>query len=153
MNSKLVFANISRRIARFSSIIVLLLGLPFVLFVGLQLFSEAANAAIYLSLLFLVGMLGGMIIAWWKEALGSVITFLSIAGSLLLSGSIRPGVEGSGSSIFAGPIHLLFALFIPGYHPDVSSSARLVPILSWVMLLIPAALFFASWWLRRNSNS
>ena len=153
MHSKLVLANISRTIARIGSIFVILLGLPFVLSAGLQLFSrEIANATIFLYLLFLVGMLAGLVIAWWKEGLGAAIALIAVILSFLLGGALLPGVgSGQRSSIFAGPINLLFALLLPGYHPEVSPSAKLVPMISWTLQVIPSMLFIVSWWFRRNS--
>ena len=151
MDSRLLLANIFRTIARIGSILVLLLGVPFMLFVGLQLFSgEAVNLAIVLTLLLQVGMLAGLVIAWWKEVLGAAITAVSLVGSVALSGAFLPGVgRGQGFSLFVGPINLLFAILIPGYNPDVSASAKWVPILSWALPTVPVALYFASWWLRR----
>ncbi len=153
MDSKLVFANIFRTIARILSIFVILLGVPFLFFVGLQLLSgESGNLAIIINLLLLVGMLAGLIIAWRREGLGVVITFFSLVGSLGLSEASLPGVQpGQGFLLFVGPINLLFALLMPGYHPEVSSSARLVPIISWMLLIVPVVLFFASWLLRKQS--
>ena len=153
MKSKLIFANICRSIARIVSILVLLLGIPYLLFAGLQLVSgEPGNPAIYQYLLFLVGMLAGLVIAWWKEGLGAAVALVSLLGSFALSGGILPGVGfRQGFSLFVGPLNLLFALLIPGYHPDVSPSAKLVPVASWVLPTLPVLLFFASWLLRRKS--
>jgi hypothetical protein len=136
---------------RIGSIIVILLGIPFLLFVGLQIFSgEPANPTIFLSLLLLVGMIAGMGIAWWKEGLGAAITLVSIAGYFFLSGTF-PGVGArQGFPMFVGPVNLLFALIIPGYHPEMSPQARWVPFSSWVLSIVPVALFLASWWLRRE---
>ncbi len=152
MDSRLDLANIFRTIARIVSILVLLLGVPFMLFVGLQLTSgEGVNLAFVLSLLLQVGMLAGLVIAWWREGLGAAITAVSIVGSIALSGSTLPGVGvGQGFSLFVGPINLLFALLMPGYNPDMSESAKWVPILSWALPIIPVVLFFASWWIRRS---
>lgn len=153
MDTKLVLANISRTLARIGSIIVILFGIPFLFFVGLQLLSgETANATIFLSLIVLVTMFAGLIIAWWKEGLGAAITSVSVVVSFLLSGASLPGVgREQGFSIFAGPINLLFALLFPGYHPEVSPSAKMVPAISWILLIVPVLLFFASWLLRRKS--
>ena len=153
MKSRLVLANIFRTIARIVSIPVMLLGFPFLLFVGLQLLSgERGNPAIFLYLLLLAGMLAGLAIAWWKEGLGATIALVSLVGSFALSGGILPGVgSGQGFSLFAGPLNLLFALLIPGYHPDQSPSARLVPVVSWALAAVPVLLFFASCLLRRRS--
>ncbi|MBM3145190.1 MAG: hypothetical protein FJ010_09525 [Chloroflexi bacterium] len=153
MKPYLTIANICRTIARIVSVIVLLLGVPFLLFVGLQLLSgEAGSPAIFLSLLLLIGVLAGLVIAWWKEGPGSLITFLSMIGSFALSGSLLPGVGSrQGFSLFAGPLNLLFALLIPGYHPDSSPSARMIPPLSWALLIIPVLLFAVSWQLRKKS--
>ena len=71
MKSKLIFARIFRTIARILSILIILLGIPFLLFVGLQLLSsEPGNQAVFLYLLLLVGMLAGLVIAWRRESLG-----------------------------------------------------------------------------------
>ena len=155
MDSHLILANLFRTIARIGSILVLLLGIPFLLFVGLQLLSgEAANPAIFLSLLLQVGMLAGLVSAWRKEGLGAAITVVSLVGSLALSGALLPGVgRGQGFTLFAGPINLLFALLISGYHPEVSPSAKWVPVISWVLPTVPVVLFFASWWLRKPLRS
>lgn len=153
MNSQLVLANISRTIGRVGSILVLLCGVPFLFFIGLQILSgETANVTIFLSLLFLLGTVAGLVIAWWKESLGAAIALVSVILSLFLSRVTLPGVgRGQGFSIFAGPINLLFALLIPGYHPDVSPSAKLVPMISWAVPIIPIVLFLVSWLIRRNS--
>lgn len=154
MKSQLILANISRTIARIDSIIVVLLGIPFLLFVGLQLLTgEAANLAVFVSLFLLAGMIAGLVIAWRKEGLGAAITLIAMAGSFFLSGALLPGVgKGQGLSILAGPINLVFALLVQGYSPDVSPSAQLVPVISWTVLTIPVVLFLASWLLRRNSE-
>ncbi len=153
MDTRLVLANISRTIARIGSLVVILLGIPFLFFVGLQLLSgEAANTAIFVSLIVLAGMCAGLLIAWWKEGLGAAVTAASIVVSFVLGGATLPGVgRGQGFSLFAGPINLLFALLSPGYHPEMSPSARMVPIISWILPVAPILLFFASWWLRRKS--
>ena len=151
MPAHLTLANICRRIARIGSIIIILLGIPFLLFVGLQIYSgEPANPTIFLSLLLLVGMIAGMVVAWRKEGLGAAITLVSIAGYFFLSGTF-PGVGGrQGFPLFVGPINLIFALIIPGYHLEMSPEARWVPFISWVLSIFPVALFLASWWLRRG---
>jgi hypothetical protein len=151
MNRQLVLANTSRTVARIGSILVFLAGFPFLLFVGLQLLSgEAANLGIYLSLLLLAGLIAGMAIAWRKEALGATISLASLAATFVLSSSVIPGVGSrQGISLFAGPINLIFALLIPGFHLDNSPLARWVPFISWMLTLVPAVLFYASWWLRK----
>ena len=150
MDSHLLIANIFRTIARIGSVIVILLGIPFLLFVGLQLVSgEAANPAIYLSLLLLVGMLAGLVIAWRREGLGAAITLGSLSGYFMLSGAVLPGADAKqGFPLFVGPVNLLFALLIPGYHLEMSPEARWVPFISWVLSILPVLLFLASWWLR-----
>ena len=155
MKSQLVLANVFRTIARIVSILDMLLGIPFLLFVGLQLLSgEPGNPVIFLYLLLLVGMLTGLTIAWWKEGLGATITLVSLAGSFALSGGILPGVGSrQGVSLFAGPLNLLFALLIPGYSPDRSPSAKLVPVISWALPTVPVLLFFASWLVRSRIAS
>ena len=152
MPTQLTLANICRTIARIGSIIVILLGIPFLLFVGLQIFSgEPANPTIFISLFLLAGMIVGMVIAWRREGLGAAITLVSIAGYFFLSGTF-PGVGGNqGFPLFVGPINLLFALIIPGYHLEMSPQARWVPFISWILSILPVALFLASWWLRRRS--
>lgn len=151
MDTRLTRANLCRKIARIGSVIIILLGIPFLLFVGLQIFSgEPASPTIFLSLILLVGMIAGMAIAWWKEGLGTAITLVSIAGYFFLSGTF-PGVGArQGFPMFVGPVNLLFALIIPGYHLEMSQEARWVPFISWVLSIVPVALFFASWWLRRR---
>ena len=155
MKSKLIFASIFRTIARILSILMILLSIPFLLFVGLQLLSgESGNLAVFLYLLLLVGMFAGLVIAWRREGLGAAITVVSLVGSFALSGALLPSVgRGQGFSLFAGPINVLFALLIPGYHPEVSPSAKWVPIISWVLPTVPVVLFFASWWLRKPLKS
>lgn len=154
MKSKLIFANIFRTIARILSILILLIGIPFLFFVGLQLLSgEGVNPAIFLYLLLQVGMLAGLVIAWRREGLGAATTFVSLIGSFALRGALLPGVQPEqGSSMFAGPLNLLFAILIPGYHPEVSPSAKWVPIISWGLAIVPVVLFSASWWLRKPLN-
>ncbi|HLE53272.1 MAG TPA: hypothetical protein VI755_14500 [Anaerolineales bacterium] len=155
MKSKLIFASIFRTIARILSILMILLGIPFLLFAGLQLLSgEPGNLAVFLYLLLLVGMLAGLVIAWRREGLGAAITLVSLVGSFALSGANLPGVgRGQGFSLLASPINLIFALLIPGYHPEASPSAKLVPIISWVLATVPVVLFIASWWLRKPVES
>jgi hypothetical protein len=93
VKSQLVLANVFRTVARIVSILDILLGIPFLLFVGLQLLSgEPGNPAIFLYLLLLVCMVVGLAIAWWKEGLGATITLVSLVGSFALSGGILPGV-------------------------------------------------------------
>jgi hypothetical protein len=149
MPTRLTLANISRTVARIGSILVILLGIPFLLFVGLQVLSgEPANPAIFISLLLLAGMIAGMVIAWRREGLGATLTLISIAGYFFLSGTF-PGVGSrQGFPLFVGPINLLFALLIPGYHLEMSPEARWVPFISWVLSITPVALFLASWWLQ-----
>ena len=155
MKSKIFFASIFRTIARILSILIILLGIPFLLFAGLQLLSgEAANLAVLLYLLLLIGMLAGLVIAFRREGLGAAITLASLVGSFALSGANLPGVgRGQGFSLLASPINLIFALLIPGYHPEASPSARLVPVISWALATVPVVLFFASWWLRKPVKS
>lgn len=150
MKTQIIYANIFRTIARIFSILVLLLGIPYLLLVGLQLLSgEPGNPAISLYLLLLVGMLSGLVIAWWKEGLGATITLVSLIGSFAMSGGVLPGVGvRQGFSLFVGPLNLLFALLIPGYHPDMSPSAKLVAVVSWVLPTILVLLFYVSWLLR-----
>jgi hypothetical protein len=153
MKSTFIFAaGISRTIARIDSILVILLGIPFLLFVGLQLLSgESGSLTILLYLLLLVSLLVGLAVSWWKEGLGAAITLASLIGSFVLSGGILPGVGSrQGGTLLAGPLNLLFALLLPGYSPDVSSSARLVPVASWVLSIVPVMFFFASWLLRKH---
>ncbi len=152
MKANLFIANASRTIARIISTLMLLLGIPYLLFVGFQLISgESANLAIYLYLLFLVGLLTGMLIAWWKEGLGATITLITLVGSFFLGGGILPGVGvRQGFSLLAGPLNLLFALLIPGYHLDHSPSAKWVPIISWAMPIAAVLLFFVSWSIRQR---
>jgi hypothetical protein len=57
-----------------------------------------------------------------------------------------------GFLLFVGPLNLLFALLIPGYHVDASPSAKFVPVVSWFLAIVPIVLFFASWLLRRKSS-
>src|SRR3972149_8801629 len=91
MKSKLIFARIFRTIARILSILMILLGIPFLLFVGLQLLSgEPGNLPGFLYLLLLVGMLAGLVIAWRREGLGAAITLVSLVGSFALSGALLP---------------------------------------------------------------
>jgi len=153
MKSKLIFASIFRTIARILSILTILLGIPFLLFVGLQLLSgEPGNLAVFLYLLLLIGMLAGLVIAWWKEGLGAAIALVSLFGSFALNGGILPGVGArQGFSLFVGPLNLLFALLIPGYHPDNSPGAGFVSVASWALPTVPVLLFFASWLLRKKS--
>jgi hypothetical protein len=155
MKSQLVLANVFRRIARIVSILDILLGIPFLLFVGLQLLSgEPGTPSIVLYLFLLIGMLAGLAIAWWKEGLGATITLVSLVASFVLSGKVLPGVGSrQGVSLFSGPLNLLFALLIPGYSPDRSSSAKLVPMISWTLPTVPVLLFFASWWLKGRMAS
>lgn len=152
MPTPLPLANLCRKIARIGSIITILLGIPFLLFVGLQIFSgERANPTIYISLFLLAGLIAGMVIAWRREDLGAVISLASIAGYFFLDGTF-PGVgKGQGFPLFAGPLNLLFALIIPGYHPEMSPEAKWVSLISWALSILPVALFLASWWLRRWS--
>lgn len=153
MNSLHTLAKGSRSLAGFLSIIDLLLGIPFLLFVGLQLISAGSgNLIINLNLLLLLTTLTGLVIAWWKEGLGALVAFVSLVGSFLLSGRVLPGVGiRQGSSLMVGPLNLLFALLTPGYSPDHSPSARLIPAISWALLLIPVFLFFASWLIRSKT--
>jgi len=152
MKAKLFIANACRTIARVISIFVLLLGIPYLLFVGLQLISgESANPAIFLYLLLLVGMLTGLLVAWWREGLGATVILVSLAGSFILSRGILPGVGArQGFSLLAGPLNLLFALLIPGYHLDHGPSAKWVPVISWIMPIFAVLLFFASWSVRKR---
>jgi hypothetical protein len=155
MESKLALANICRAIARIGSILVVLLTVPFLLFVGLQILSgEAANADFFLYLLLIAGLSGGLILAWWMEGLGAAIALVSAAVSFVLSGALLPGAgRGQAFDLLEGPIHLCFALTMPGYHTEMSPAARFVPALSWVIPAFPALLFLISWWLRRSTST
>jgi len=152
MENQLFVANACRTTARVISIFMMLLGIPYLLFVVLQLISgESASPAIYLYLLFLFGMLTGYTIAWWKEGLGVMVTSVFLLGSFLLSRGILPGVGArQGFSLLAGPLNLLFVLIIPGYNLEYSPSAKWVPMLSWVIPVIAVLLFFTSWYLRKR---
>jgi hypothetical protein len=75
---------------------------------------------------------------------------VSIVGYFFVSGTV-PGLgENHGFPLFVGPVHLLFAVTMPGYNADMSPQARWVPLISWVLSIFPVALFLASWWLRRE---
>lgn len=152
MNAKLVIANISRIFARIGSILVILLGIPFLLFVGLQVLSgETAGVAFYLYLGILAAMLTGLIIAWWREGLGVAIMVVLALAYFLLGGATLPGVGGGqGFGLLVGPVNLLFALLVPGYHTEASPLARMVPLISWILLVVPVLLFFVSWFLRKE---
>ncbi|MBI3158213.1 MAG: hypothetical protein HYZ26_01265 [Chloroflexi bacterium] len=155
MDSRMNLANVSRTTAQIGSILVLLLGVPFLLFAGIQLpFSQAGNLWIFLYPLFLLALLAGLAIAWRKEGLGTAVALGSLVASFALGGGTLPGVgRGQGFSLFVGPINLLFALLMPGYHPEMSPAARWVPALSWLLPAIPTVLFLTSWWLRRPPKS
>ncbi len=155
MKPQLAIANISRMFARAISALDLFLGIPFLLFAGLQLLSgEAGSLNIYLYLLLLLGVLLGLVFAWWKEGLGVAIIFVSLLGSFVLSGGMLPGVGAKqGFALFVGPLNLIIALTTSGYHPDNSPIAKTISVVSWVMAIAPAMLFFTSWLLRRKPHS
>lgn len=151
MNSKLVIANICRWVARILSIPLVPIALIYLLFVGLQIPSEGGDVTVFiLYAVLLAAMLAGLVIAWWREAPGSILALAALAGTLLaavLTGS-REMLEQA--SPLAGPIHLLFALTMPGYHPQVSPVAKWVPWISWGLIVAPIVLFLFSWLLRRS---
>ncbi len=151
MNSKLALANACRSIARTLSVIVIPISILYLLFVGLQIPSEGGNAAaFFLFMFFMLAMLAGLILAWWREVPGPSLALAAIAGfllSTLILGSWQMMLR---SSPLAGPIHLIFALLVPGYHMDESPLAQWVPLISWALMIIPIVLFFTSWLIRRK---
>lgn len=151
MNPQLLLANIFRWIARVISIFLILCIVPYLLFVGLQLpGSGGVFLAFLLYLLLLVALCVGLVIAWWREALGAGIALVALIGSIV-PGRVLPGFTAPpGPSLLIGPLNLLVALTVPGYHPDVSPIAGWVRVASWVLTIAPILLFFASWLLRRK---
>jgi len=152
VKTSLFIANVCRVIGRIIATFVFILGIFYLLFTGLQLASgETGNLAIYLYFLLLVGLLIGFAITWWKECLGATVVFISLVGSFILSGRILPGAGArQGFSLFVGPLNLLFALLIPGYHLDHSPSSKWVPLISWILPIVPVLLFYVSWSIRRR---
>ncbi len=151
MNSRFVIAGICRRIARILSIPLVPIAAFYLLFVGLQIPSEGGSViGFILYMLFFLGMLGGLVIAFWKEGLGSIVSLIAVAGFFVTVWAISGFTRLLEISPLAGPIHLLFALLIPGYHLDASPIAKWVPMISWILLITPIGLFFVAWALRRE---
>ena len=147
----LLLADILRWIARVISVVLILCIVPYVLFVGLQLpGSGHVLLAFLLYLLILAATCAGLIIAWWREALGALIVLAAMMGSIV-PGRLLPGFTAPpGPSLLIGPLTLLAALTVPGYHPDVSPIAGSIRVASWVLTLTPVVLFFSSWLIRRK---
>ncbi len=151
MNARFVIAGICRWIARVLSIPLVPIAAFYLLFVGLQIPSEGGSViGFVLYMLFLLAMLGGLVIAWRKEGLGSIVSLVAVAGFFVTGWAISGFREMLDVSPLSGPIHLLFALLIPGYHLDASPIAKWVPVISWVLLITPICLFFVSWVLRKE---
>jgi hypothetical protein len=147
-------AQACRVVARALAVIALAVGTVFTLFVGLEALSgEAGGPAFARYMICLVGLLLGIAIAFWNELVGSVIALASLFGSLSLAGQVLPGAaRGQGLSLLVGPINLILAIGVPGYHPEASDVARSVPWISVLLTVAPALLFLASWWLRTRNK-
>ncbi len=150
MSSLIPLANIFRWTARALSILVILCAVPYLLFVGLQLLSgESGLPALTLYLLFTVILLVGLVVAWWREGMGSgiaLVAMLAIFGQSLAF----PRYATTMGSPLLGPLTLIMALVMPGYHPDASPIAGVVQTVAWVLTVAPSVLFLASWLLRRK---
>jgi hypothetical protein len=109
MKTRIILANVCRGIARLGSVIIILLGISFLLLVGIQLISgEAGNWGIFVYLFLMVGMLAGLVLAWWKEVIGAAIALVAMVGSFALGGGILPGVgSGQGVALLAGPVNFI----------------------------------------------
>jgi hypothetical protein len=152
MSTKIQIANILRWFGRVLSIIVIPITLCFIAFAGLQIGSgDAGPARIFIYLLLVVAILGGLVVAWWKEGLGAIISLGGLAAFMLYN-IITEGFAGMlyEDAPLAGAIHLVFALAKPGYHADNDPLAKLVPWISWFLLLAPGLCLLVSWLLRRE---
>lgn len=154
MDLKMRLANVCRWTARILTTLVIPITSCFLLFVGLQMESgEGGPAGFILYLLFTLAILTGLIIAWWKEGLGAIVSLAGLVGflgySLITSGFAGMLYE---EAPLAGSLHLIFALIISGYHADDSPIAKMVPLFSWILIILPIGLFLASWLLSREKK-
>jgi len=120
MKPGLVLANISRWIARITAVPAILLILFYLLFAVGEGLQEVGFWAILLSALPFLGILAGLILAYWREQAGSIVCFASFLVLFIVSG------------IIGGLQDML---------DDFSSFG---------ILLVPVVLFSASWLLRRK---
>jgi hypothetical protein len=148
----LSLANLCRGTARAISVLLIPMIAFYAFFVGMQIPGGGGNVAGFvLYLLFALAIAAGLLIAWRKEYEGALISLLAIAGFVAM-GLLLEGFRGmlGEASPLAGPLHLLFAITVPGYHLDMSPLAKWVPLLSWVLVGLPALLFLVSWRLRKD---
>src|SRR5438046_1393827 len=101
-NSKLNLTNLSLRwVARAASL--LSISTLFLFFVGFDPASVRTREWIGLAF-FPAGVVIGMLIAWWKEGLGAVITLLSLAGFYGVYGWVMgSNVKSVAFIVFASP--------------------------------------------------
>ena len=107
----LALIEILARMASIASITLLLM-----LFMGEGLQPSKISANEWIGLLFFpIGVVIGMVIAWWKEGVGSVVTMCSLFGFYFVWGYLlRNHIEGWAFVVFASPaflflLHWLFS--------------------------------------------
>ena len=90
-------------IARFASIASI--ALLFMIFIGEAFNPSQISPQEWAGLLFFpIGVVAGMIIAWWKEGLGGVVTVVSLIGFYLVYGFLlRNHIGGWAFVTFAAP--------------------------------------------------
>ena len=97
------------RIGSIASIVLLVM-----LFVGEPFRAGEISANEWAGLMFFpIGIVIGMIIAWWKEGIGSVVTVASLAGFYLVWGYLlRNHIGGWAFVVFASPGFLFLVHWI-----------------------------------------
>ena len=116
----LALIEVLARVASIASITLLLL-----LFVGEGFHPSEISRNEWVGLLFFpIGVVIGMVIAWWKEGVGAVVTMGSLLGFYLVWGYLlRNHIGGWAFIVFASP-SVLFLVHWLLYRRELNSYAR-----------------------------
>ena len=148
MRTTQALAQVFRATARILAVFLLPSIVFYMLFVGLQLASgEPGFIGLTLNLLLLLLLSAGFVIAWWREALGGVISLGALAVFIILGVALTGFGPTFSSSPLVWPLSLFVALIRPQSFDPVPNG---ILVAAWTLTAAPIVLFLASWLLRRK---